>query len=112
MLLPMGNTVKQFNCERKEFNFMQQLEGDWNRELVSSASNQNINACIAIADVLKSTLGPSGMDKLLIDKRGNMLITNDGATILRHLKVEQPAAVLLVELAMAQVSFANLIINV
>jgi chaperonin GroEL (HSP60 family) len=86
-------------------------EGDWKEDShIVSAFARNITACTTIADILKSTLGPSGMDKLLVDNKGNMLVTNDGATILRHLKIEQPAGVLLVELAMAQAS-ANDFLN-
>ena len=61
----------------------------------------NINACQAIADIVKTTLGPRGMDKLFIDQ-GKILVTNDGATVMQHLDIVHPAAKALVDIAMAQ----------
>lgn len=61
----------------------------------------NINACLAIVDIVKSTLGPRGMDKLIED--GNeMTITNDGATVMKKLNVAHPAAKVLVDISKAQ----------
>lgn len=54
---------------------------------------------MAIANVVKSSLGPVGLDKMLVDEIGDVTITNDGATILKQLEVEHPAAKVLVELA-------------
>lgn len=62
----------------------------------------NIAACIAIADTLSSTLGPRGMDKLIVNDRGEAQITNDGATILKLLEIVHPAAKTLVDIARAQ----------
>jgi len=62
----------------------------------------NIAACLAIADILSSTLGPRGMDKLIVSDRGEAQITNDGATILKLLEVLHPAARTLVDIARAQ----------
>merc|ERR1719424_2558814 len=59
-------------------------------------------ACTAIANILKSSLGPQGLDKMLVDDVGDVTITNDGATILKQLEVEHPAAKVLVELAHLQ----------
>jgi len=53
---------------------------------------QNVLAAQAIANVLRSSLGPLGLDKMLVDDIGDVTITNDGATILRMLDVEHPAA--------------------
>ncbi|KAK8810473.1 hypothetical protein WA158_007048 [Blastocystis sp. Blastoise] len=61
--------------------------------------SQNVTACMAIANIVKSSLGPVGLDKMLVDKIGDVTITNDGATILQKLDVEHPAAKVLVELA-------------
>jgi len=61
----------------------------------------NINACCLIADIVKSTLGPRGMDKLLHDENGST-ITNDGATVMKLLKVAHPAAKILVDIAKSQ----------
>ncbi|KAF7337692.1 T-complex protein eta subunit [Mycena sanguinolenta] len=62
----------------------------------------NISACLAIAETLSSTLGPRGMDKLIVSDRGEAQITNDGATILKLLDIVHPAARTLVDIARAQ----------
>ena len=62
----------------------------------------NISACLAIAETLASTLGPRGMDKLIVNDRGEAQITNDGATILKLLEIVHPAARVLVDIARAQ----------
>lgn len=59
----------------------------------------NVTAACAIANIVKSSLGPVGLDKMLLDDVGEITITNDGATILQLLEVEHPAAKILVELA-------------
>jgi len=63
------------------------------------ARKQNIHAMVAIAETVKSTLGPKGMDKMLVDSLGDTTITNDGAEILKALDVEHVAAVMMVNLA-------------
>ncbi|NXE63079.1 TCPA protein, partial [Calcarius ornatus] len=60
---------------------------------------QNVTAASAIANIVKSSLGPVGLDKMLVDDIGDVTITNDGATILKLLEVEHPAAKVLCELA-------------
>ncbi|CAE7138119.1 unnamed protein product [Rhizoctonia solani] len=62
----------------------------------------NISACLAVADTLSSTLGPRGMDKLIVSEKGEAEITNDGATILKLLDIVHPAAKTLVDIARAQ----------
>lgn len=62
----------------------------------------NINACMAVADVVRTTLGPRGMDKLIHDERGNTTISNDGATIMKLLDIIHPAAKTLVDIAKSQ----------
>eukprot|EP00571_Detonula_confervacea_P009963 CAMPEP_0172305314 /NCGR_PEP_ID=MMETSP1058-20130122/6626_1 /TAXON_ID=83371 /ORGANISM="Detonula confervacea, Strain CCMP 353" /LENGTH=589 /DNA_ID=CAMNT_0013016869 /DNA_START=50 /DNA_END=1819 /DNA_ORIENTATION=+ len=62
----------------------------------------NVTAALAVANIVKSSLGPVGLDKMLVDDIGDVLITNDGATILKSLEVEHPAARVLVELANLQ----------
>ncbi|KAJ3117719.1 T-complex protein 1 subunit alpha [Phlyctochytrium bullatum] len=64
--------------------------------------NQNVLAAQSIANIVKSSLGPVGLDKMLVDDIGDVTISNDGATILRLLEVEHPAAKVLVELAQQQ----------
>ena len=66
------------------------------------ALRTNILAAAAISEALKSSLGPRGLDKMLIDGFGDVTITNDGATIVKDMEVEQPAAKMLVEVAKAQ----------
>ncbi|KAJ3052565.1 Alpha subunit of chaperonin-containing T-complex [Rhizoclosmatium hyalinum] len=64
--------------------------------------NQNVMAAQAIANIVKTSLGPVGLDKMLVDDIGDVTISNDGATILRLLEVEHPAGKVLVELAQQQ----------
>jgi thermosome len=66
------------------------------------AQSNNILAGKVIAEAVKSTLGPKGMDKMLVDTLGDVVITNDGATILDEMDVEHPAAKMMVEVAKAQ----------
>ena len=63
------------------------------------AQNSNIAAAKAVANAVRSTLGPKGMDKMLIDGMGDIVITNDGATILKQMDIEHPAAKMMVEIA-------------
>jgi T-complex protein 1 subunit alpha len=63
---------------------------------------QNVMAASSIANIVKSSLGPVGLDKMMVDDIGDVTITNDGATILKLLEVEHPAAKVLVELAQLQ----------
>jgi len=62
----------------------------------------NINACQVIAEAIRTTLGPRGMDKLIVDNRGKAIISNDGATILNLLDVVHPAAKTLVDISKSQ----------
>jgi thermosome len=66
------------------------------------AQRNNIMAARVIGEVLKTTLGPRGMDKMLIDSLGDITITNDGAAILDEIEVEHPAAKMMVEIAKTQ----------
>merc|ERR1712054_637212 len=63
---------------------------------------RNIIAAKAIADCVRTSLGPRGMDKMVIDGRGDVVVTNDGATILKQIQVQSPAARMLVELSRSQ----------
>jgi|14BtaG_2_1085337.scaffolds.fasta_scaffold00962_4 thermosome len=67
-----------------------------------TAQGNNIAAAKAVADAVKSTLGPKGMDKMLVNGLGDVLITNDGATILREINVEHPAAKMVIEVSKTQ----------
>ena len=68
-------------------------------------------AASSIANIVKSSLGPVGLDKMLVDDIGDVTITNDGATILQLLEVEHPAAKVLVELAALQDEEVRININ-
>ncbi|KAK7369205.1 hypothetical protein VNO80_11240 [Phaseolus coccineus] len=72
------------------------------RQSGQDVRTQNVVACQAVANIVKSSLGPVGLDKMLVDDIGDVTITNDGATILKMLEVEHPAAKVLVELAELQ----------
>jgi T-complex protein 1 subunit alpha len=63
---------------------------------------ENVSACVTVANIVKSSLGPQGLDKMLVDDIGEVTVTNDGATILKNLEIEHPAAKILVESSFAQ----------
>ena len=67
-----------------------------------TAQENNIAAAKAVADAVRTTLGPKGMDKMLVDSIGDIVITNDGVTILEEMEIEHPAAKMLVEVAKTQ----------
>ncbi len=66
------------------------------------AQNNNIMAAKAVAEAVRTTLGPKGMDKMLVDGMGDVVITNDGATILKEMDIEHPAAKMVVEVSKTQ----------
>jgi thermosome len=66
------------------------------------AQRNNISAARAVAETVRSTLGPKGMDKMLVDSLGDVVITNDGATILNEMQIEHPSAKMIVEVAKTQ----------
>ncbi len=68
----------------------------------SEALRSNMTAAIALAEMLRTTYGPKGMDKMLVDVLGEVTITNDGATILDKMEVQHPAAKMLVQIAKGQ----------
>ena len=75
---------------------------DGERTSGQDVRTQNVTAAMAIANIVKTSLGPIGLDKMLVDEIGDVTITNDGATILAQLDIEHPAAKVLVELAQLQ----------
>lgn len=75
---------------------------DGERTVGQDIRTQNVTAVMAIANIVKSSLGPVGLDKMLVDEIGDVTITNDGATILAQLDIEHPAAKVLVDLAQLQ----------
>ncbi|MFP3871333.1 MAG: thermosome subunit beta [Candidatus Aenigmatarchaeota archaeon] len=78
------------------------MKEDTERESGKDAQKNNIAAAKAIADAVRTTLGPKGMDKMLVDNLGDVVITNDGVSILDEIDIEHPAAKMLVEVAETQ----------
>ncbi|MCE8423414.1 MAG: thermosome subunit [Candidatus Methanoperedens sp.] len=78
------------------------LDKEKTRTQGREALGYNITAAKAIADAVRTTLGPKGMDKMLVNTVGDMVITNDGATILREMDIKHPAAKMMVEVARTQ----------
>ena len=78
------------------------LPEKFSRYLGRDAQRMNITAARIIAEAVRTTLGPRGMDKMLVDNLGDVVITNDGVTILKEMDVEHPAAKMMVEIAKTQ----------
>jgi thermosome len=78
------------------------LKEGTSRSRGKEAQKNNIAAALAVADTIKTTLGPRGMDKMLVDNMGDITITNDGATILDEIDIGHPAAKMMVEIAKTQ----------
>jgi thermosome len=78
------------------------LKEGTSRRRGKEAQRNNITAAQVIAEVLRTTLGPRGMDKMIVDSLGDITITNDGAAILKEIDVEHPAAKMIVEVAKTQ----------
>src|SRR3989304_5381487 len=72
------------------------------RTIGRDAQRNNILAAKIVADIVKTTLGPKGMDKMLVDSSGNIIVTNDGVTILEEMEIDHPAAKMMVEIAKTQ----------
>lgn len=85
----------------KEMNLMPE---DIQRLMGKDAQRTNILAAKMVADVVKTTLGPKGMDKMLVSPTNEIIITNDGVTILDEMQIEHPAAKMMVEIAKTQES--------
>jgi len=72
------------------------------RTMGRDAQRNNILAAKIVADVVKTTLGPKGMDKMLVDSTGEIIVTNDGVTILKEMEIDHPAAKMIVDIAKTQ----------
>ncbi|RAP44254.1 thermosome subunit alpha [uncultured Methanosphaera sp.] len=72
------------------------------RSIGRDAQRNNILAAKVLAETVRTTLGPKGMDKMLVDGLGDIVVTNDGVTILKEMDIEHPAAKMLVEVAKTQ----------
>jgi len=78
------------------------LPEDSKRETGKSAQRNNILAAKLVGETVRTTLGPKGMDKMLVDALGDIIVTNDGVTILKEMNIEHPAGKMLVEIAKTQ----------
>lgn len=78
------------------------LPEGYQRTLGKDAQRNNILAAKIVAETVRTTLGPRGMDKMLVDSMGDVIVTNDGVTILREMQIEHPAAKMIVEVAKTQ----------
>ena len=78
------------------------LDEDTQRTHGKDAQSSNIAAGKAVSESVRTTLGPRGMDKMLVSDSGDVVITNDGATILEEMDIEHPAAQMIVEVAQTQ----------
>lgn len=78
------------------------LPEGYKRQVGKDAQRSNILAAKIVAETVRTTLGPKGMDKMLVDTIGDVVITNDGVTILKEMEIEHPAAKMMVEIAETQ----------
>ncbi|MCD6576128.1 MAG: TCP-1/cpn60 chaperonin family protein [Nanoarchaeota archaeon] len=78
------------------------LPEGYKRQIGKDAQRTNIMAAKIVAETIRTTLGPKGMDKMLVDTLGDVVITNDGVTILKEMEIEHPAAKMMVEIAETQ----------
>ncbi len=78
------------------------LSQDTQRTIGKDAQRNNIMAAKLVAETVRTTLGPKGMDKMLVDSLGDVVVTNDGVTILQEMQIEHPAAKMIVEVAKTQ----------
>lgn len=78
------------------------LPEGYQRTMGRDAQRNNIAAAKQVAETVRTTLGPKGMDKMIVDSMGNITVTNDGVTILEEMGIEHPAAKMLVEVAKTQ----------
>ncbi|MFP4117323.1 MAG: thermosome subunit alpha [Candidatus Woesearchaeota archaeon] len=75
---------------------------DTKRDTGRNAQSNNIMAAKIVGETVRTTLGPKGMDKMLVDSSGGVIVTNDGVTILEEMNIEHPAAKMIVEIAKTQ----------
>jgi thermosome len=94
--------VAQFGGQGQQGQPILILPEGTNRRLGRDAQSMNIMAGKILAETIRTTLGPKGMDKMLVDSLGDIVVTNDGVTILKEMDIEHPAAKMLVEVAKTQ----------
>lgn len=94
--------VAQFGGQGQQGQPILILPEGTHRRLGRDAQSMNIMAGKILAETIRTTLGPKGMDKMLVDSLGDIVVTNDGVTILKEMDIEHPAAKMLVEVAKTQ----------
>lgn len=78
------------------------MSEDAERTTGEDAQENNISACKSVSKAVRTTLGPKGMDKMMVDSVGDLVVTNDGVTILEEMDLDHPAAKMMVEVAQTQ----------
>ena len=78
------------------------LADNTQRTMGRDAQRNNIMAAKLVAETVRTTLGPKGMDKMIVDSLGDITVTNDGVTILNEMQIEHPTAKMIVEVARTQ----------
>ncbi|MFT4868241.1 MAG: chaperonin GroEL (HSP60 family), partial [Candidatus Nanohaloarchaea archaeon] len=78
------------------------MSEDAERTTGEDAQENNISACKSVSKAVRTTLGPKGMDKMMVDSIGDLVVTNDGVTILEEMDLDHPAAKMMVEVAQTQ----------
>ncbi|PSH00361.1 MAG: thermosome subunit, partial [Nanohaloarchaea archaeon SW_7_46_7] len=73
------------------------MSEDAERQHGEDAQQENIEACKTVGNSVRTTLGPKGMDKMMVDGVGDLVVTNDGVTILEEMDIQHPAAKMMVE---------------
>jgi len=96
----MGEFINMNNVAQPNQVFM--LNQNAKREQGIKVQRTNISVCKSISEIVKSTLGPKSMLKMLLDPMGGIVMTNDGNAILREIDVQHPCAKSMIELARAQ----------
>ena len=91
----MAQIAKQGHAKKREINFKDKSKPE-------DVRSSNMTAAKGVADAIRTSLGPKGMDKMIQQANGEVTISNDGATILKQMQVLHPAAKMLVELSKAQ----------
>ncbi len=102
MILKLFSDKGENMAENQNLGQIMLLPEGATRLLGRDAQRTNIAVAVAVANVVKTTLGPKGMDKMLVSDLGDIVITNDGATILEEMNVEHPVAKIMVNVAKSQ----------
>ena len=96
------NSVAQNFMAQQQVQPIYIMPEDSQRTTGRDAQRNNIMAARLVAETVRTTLGPKGMDKMIVDSLGDVIVTNDGATILKEIQIEHPSAKMIVEIAKTQ----------